>query len=881
MPQRFIIIDGSSLVHRAFHALPMLRTAGGLYTNAVYGFTTMLVKLLTEYKPDLVAVAFDKSRVTFRTEAYQQYKGTRQATPGELSEQFPLIRELLAAFGIATLEEQGYEADDIIGTLSAKAAEQGCEVLIVTGDRDALQLIGPETKVLLTRKGISEMEILDEQALLAKYGLTPRQIIDMKGLMGDTSDNIPGVPGIGEKTAIKLLTEYGSLENVLASTDTVSGKKLQEKLREYAEQAVLSKQLATIVRDMNIEFAPEPFGITMNKPVLKELFVKFEFKTLLAKFDTLFPGSGESAIAEQQPVSLVEFLPPSLLTGRTEADDFCAEAKKTGQISCYPLADGHSPLARLLGMAVTYDQTTAYFPADAEGWDAVFDLLTDSALAVAVYDSKKLYNICRARGIELKAQVFDVLIAAYLLDPTAAAYPVDVLAGKYLGQALTLPAGDKLLTRKPEFAGWASGLIGQLQSELSTELAKAGLDKLFSEVELPLVETLSAMEVAGIRVDREYLKEMAVTIAAKIEQLIQEIYLLAGEEFNVNSTKQLGVILFEKLKLPIIKKTKTGYSTDAEVLEKLVGQHPLIDKLLEYRMLTKLKSTYLDGLEVLIHPETGRIHTSFNQMVTATGRLSSSEPNLQNIPIRTEMGRKIRELFVPGEGYQYIMSADYSQIELRVLAHMAGDASLLEAFRHNQDIHTRTAAEVFGTAMSEVTPEMRARAKAVNFGIVYGISDYGLSRDIGVSRKEAGQYIDSYFAKYQGVKRYIDEIVACAHRDGFVTTLFGRRRHLPDINSSNFNQRSFAERTAMNTPIQGAAADIIKIAMIKVYDALKSQGLKSRLLLQVHDELVLEVTEDELSQVGSLIKEAMEQAVELSVPLLAEVKFGRNWAEAK
>ncbi|SDF78657.1 DNA polymerase I [Sporomusa acidovorans] len=880
MSQKFVIIDGSSLVHRAFHALPMLRTADGLYTNAVYGFTTMLVKLLTEYKPDLVAVAFDKSRITFRTEAYQQYKGNRQATPGELSEQFPLVRELLQAFGITTLEEQGYEADDIIGTLSEKAAKTGYEVFIVTGDRDALQLIGPVTKVLLTRKGISEMEVIDVPALKEKYGLTPVQMIDMKGLMGDTSDNIPGVPGIGEKTALKLLAEFGSLENVLENTDKISGKKLQENIRQYTEQAILSKSLATIVRDMNIDFTPEIYGITPEKSKVRELFVKFEFKSLITRVDALFPENGEQETRSEN-ITVIECFPPVIPANRSEVTAIYEEAKRLGKISCYPLASGHSPLAELVGLAITCADKTYFIAADSEGWDGIFDLLTDQHISLATYDAKKLYHICHTRGAVLQARIFDILIAAYLLEPTAATYPLDFLAKKYLGETRLLPTDDKHMKEKPEFACWASKVVGQLQAVIVSELADAGLDKLFEQIELPLVETLAAMEVTGIQVDRKCLKEMAVRIAAKIDQLIHEIYLLAGENFNVNSTKQLGVILFEKLKLPIIKKTKTGYSTDAEVLEKLAGQHPLIDKLLEYRMLTKLKSTYLDGLEVLIHPQTGRIHTSFNQMVTATGRLSSSEPNLQNIPVRSEMGRKIRELFVPGEGYQYLMSADYSQIELRILAHMAGDASLLEAFRHNQDIHTRTASEVFGVAMSAVTPELRSRAKAVNFGIVYGISDYGLSRDIGVSRKEAAHYIDSYFAKYQGVRRYIDDVVAGAHRDGYVTTLFGRRRQLPDINSSNFNQRSFAERTAMNTPIQGAAADIIKIAMNRVYSELTSKGLKSRLLLQVHDELVLEVTAGELDQVAELVKQAMEQAVELTVPLLAEVKVGHNWAEAK
>ncbi|BBB93391.1 MAG TPA: DNA polymerase I [Methylomusa anaerophila] len=880
MSQKFIIIDGSSLVHRAFHALPMLRTATGIYTNAVYGFTTMLVKLLAEYRPDYLVVAFDKGRITFRNESYDRYKANRQATPPELAEQFPLVRELCQAFGIATMEEAGYEADDIIGTLAAKAEDEGLDVFIVTGDRDALQLIQPNIKVLLTKKGISDLDVFDTAALKDKYGLSPEQLIDLKGLMGDKSDNIPGVPGIGEKTACKLLNEFGSLEKILENIDNVAGKRVQEALRCNVDQAILSKKLATIVRDMPLEFTVGNYKITPDSKMLRDLFLKFEFKSLLAKIDTILPGAAGADRRNADPVAeeVCELPQVERVNNSETAKEIIALAKKAGYLACYALTTGHLPSTKLEGLSVTILNKTVYFSARCDGWENLTGLLADNSILKYTHDAKKLLNACYANGFDIRGIAFDSVLAAYLLDPTAATYPLAELAEKYMVSQCRYNISRE---ETPEYAGWASKIIDHFKSALESKLSQTGLLKLYLDIELPLVEVLSSMELSGIKVDRGYLMRMAEEINIKIENLLGEIYRLAEAEFNVNSTKQLGVILFEKIKLPVIKKTKTGYSTDAEVLEKLAGQHPLVDKLLEYRTLTKLKSTYLDGMLPLIDQQTGRIHTSFNQTVTATGRLSSSEPNLQNIPIRTEIGRKIRELFVPGEGYSYLMSADYSQIELRILAHMAGDDSLVEAFRNNQDIHTRTAAEVFGVNMSDVTPEMRARAKAVNFGIVYGISDYGLARDIGVSRKEAGFYIDSYFNRYRGVKNYIEALVANARQNGYVTTMFGRRRYLPDINSSNFNQRSFAERTAMNTPIQGTAADIIKIAMIKVYCALKEEGLRSRLLLQVHDELVIEVAEAELAKVQSIVKHAMEQAGKLIVPLVADIKIGKNWAQAK
>jgi DNA polymerase-1 len=874
MPGKFVIIDGSSLVHRAFYALPLLTTASGQYTNAVYGFTTMMVKLLAELKPDFMVVAFDKGKITFRNDAYAEYKAHRKPTPRELSEQFPLTKNVLAALGIRAIEEAGFEADDIIGTLAAKAGQAGHNVIVVTGDRDALQLIAPHTQVMLTKKGISEMDIYDSQAFQAKYSVLPQQQIDIKGLMGDASDNIPGVPGVGEKTAIKLIAEFGCIENVLENIDSISGKKLQENLRNNKEIALLSKKLATIDCDMPIEFVTEDFKFQPDIVKIKELFAAFEFRTLLAKVESIFPGNVQQNVVE------VETLPTvNIVSDSGELSNLINMVRQTGILEFYPIITGILPDIHIDGVSVMVEGRVVYIPADLNDWQEMLALFADKSVMKVTHDAKKMYNICAKMGTSLGGLIFDTVLAAYLLDPTASEYSLAVLNQKYLGKTSSIQWSK--MFHEPVFAVWASEVIHEIYPLLKQGLIDQDLISLFNDVELPLVEVLSVVENYGIKVDREYLQVMSAEIGAKIELLLATIHQCAGESFNVNSPKQLGVILFEKLNLPVIKKTKTGYSTDAEVLEKLAGQHAIIDTILEYRMLTKLKSTYLDGMLGLISSETGRIHTTFNQMVTATGRLSSSEPNLQNIPIRTEIGKKIRELFIPGEGYDYLMSADYSQIELRVLADMSGDANLIEAFAQEQDVHTRTAAEVFEVPMVEVTPELRSRAKAVNFGIVYGISDYGLSRDTGVSRKEASKYIENYFTKYYGVKSFMDRMVSEAHQKGYVTTLLGRRRYLPDINSKNFNLRSFAERTAMNTPIQGTAADIIKKAMVDVYNALSRAKLQSRILLQVHDELVLEVLANEVEQVGKIVKDAMEQSVILKVPLVVDVNIGKNWANAK
>lgn len=874
MSPKFIIIDGSSLVHRAFYALPLLTTASGQYTNAVYGFATMLVKLLDEYKPDAIVVAFDKSKITFRNEIYGQYKAHRKATPTELSEQFPLIHQLLDAFGITIIEQAGYEADDIIGTMTTKAIQASYEVMIVTGDRDALQLLQPSVKVMLTRKGISDMEVFDTEAFQIKYGVNSSQLIDLKGLMGDSSDNIPGVPGIGEKTAVKLIAEFGTVENLLENIDKVSGKKLQENLHNHADLALLSKKLASIIIDMPLVFNPEEYSFQPNYEGLQSIFTKFEFKSLLSRMDVIFPGQSHSAKLEDEVIADAR-----IINDKQSMIDIMTEIQDNSLFIFYSVLSGRTPDSAFVGIAfVTAENHSVYVPKESEAWCEVQKLLEDPAIRKVTHEIKNVYAALCQSGLNFSGPVFDTALAAYLIDPTANQYPLVKLKEKYLGlysNQVGKPIQDSA------YAAWAATIVQKLYPILENKLQELELINLYYEIELPLVKVLVSMENAGIKVDVEHLRAMSADIAIKIEALLGEIYQLAEEEFNVNSTKQLGNILFDKLKLPIIKKTKTGYSTDAEVLEKLSGDHPIIDRLLEYRVLTKLKSTYLDGMEGLVNENTKRIHTTFNQLVTATGRLSSSDPNLQNIPIRTEVGRRIRELFVPGDEYKYLMSADYSQIELRVLAHMSRDENFVDAFTANQDIHTRTAAEVFGVSMNEVTSEMRSKAKAVNFGIVYGISDYGLSRDLGVTRKEASQYIESYFKTCSGVKEFIDQIVKEAHIKGYVTTLFGRRRYLPDINSSNFNQRSFAERTAMNTPIQGTAADIIKKAMIDVYNQLRDNHLQSRILLQVHDELVLEVIDGEVAKVAEIVQQAMERAVQLSVPLTADVKIGVNWAQAK
>ncbi|WP_037368344.1 DNA polymerase I [Selenomonas ruminantium] len=868
MSQRFVILDGSSLMYRAFYALPPLTDSQGRPTNAIFGFSNMLTKLLGELQPDKLVIAFDKGRTTFRTERYAEYKGTRDKTPEELLAQIPLLHEFAAAFGISFIEKERYEADDIIGTLAVKAAGAGHEVMVVTGDRDALQLVRPNLKVLLTKKGISELKEYDEAAFQEEYGFEPIKLIDLKGLMGDTSDNIPGVPGVGPKTASKLLLEYGSLEEVLNNIENISGKKLKERLTENKEQAILSKELATIelnVPEMELEW--ESYGITPDHERMKSFCDGYELKAVWKNFVKIY-GEGEAEL-------VLDFSAPALDVDLSYAvwdkETAAKELAAAESVAVCGLFSGKAPFVKLTGAAVClWPAKKLGYIAEAEGLAVLQEVMAEKP---AVVKGLKAYY---QAGVKPADSFFDIELAAYLLSPEANKYELDRLVQEYL-PALRKP--ENLSGAEAEFV-WEAYALASLQPVLAAKLKELQMDKLYEEIELPLVEVLAAMEQNGIYINREELMKKSEELEARLQSLQQDIYVLAGTEFNINSPKQLGEVLFERLELPPVKKTKTGYSTNAEVLESLRDKHPVVEQVLHYRTLSKLKSTYIDGLQELIGAE-GRIYTSFNQTVTATGRLSSSDPNLQNIPVRTEEGKTIRALFEPGAGYDCLLSADYSQIELRILAHVSQDELFMDAFRQNQDIHARTASEVFGTPLEQVTGEQRRHAKAVNFGIVYGISDFGLAKDLHIARKDAKSYIDNYFARYTGVKKFIDDTVEKAHKDGFVTTIFNRRRDLPAINSRNFMQRSLAERMAMNTPIQGAAADIIKLAMIAVYHKLQAAGVKSRVLVQVHDELVLEVVNSEREQVEAILKETMENVVKLSVPLLIDMHAGKNWAEAK
>lgn len=869
--KRFLVLDGSSLIFRAFYALPPdLSDSHGQPTGAIFGFSNMLTKLIAEQQPDLMALAFDKSRHTFRTERYADYKGTRDKTPEELLSQFPLLREFAANMGIPFLEKDNYEADDIIGTLATQAAAEGYDVRVVTGDRDALQLVRPNLRVLLTKKGISELKDYDTAAFEEEYGFEPLKLIDLKGLMGDTSDNIPGIPGVGPKTASKLLLAYGSVENVLAHVEDVSGKKLKERLMEYADQARLSKELATIELHVpEIEFVEADYRIQPDMEKMQTFCDAHELRAVWRNFERLY-GPAELALDLGD-------------TGDAAAQDLSYDlwdeaaikaAAKAPYLAVSGIFSGLAPFASLEGLAVVAGpdaEKAGFVPKDSAAFPALLSLL-ESEKQVAVFGLKR-YDQAGVRG---QNDFFDIELAAYLSEPERSKYALPELSQKYLQEM----APESFADERSQ-AVWEAKTISRLYPLLGAKLEEEELTHLMKTVELPLVEVLAAMEQNGVYVNRAHLAEKTEEVADRLQTIEQSIYEMAGHTFNLNSPKQLGTVLFEELDLPVRKKTKTGYSTNAEVLESLRLEHPIVEQILAYRLWSKLKSTYLDGITGLIRTDTGRVHTSFNQTVTATGRLSSSDPNLQNIPVRTEEGRMIRALFEPGEGYDYLLSADYSQIELRLLAHMSGDENFIDAFKRGQDIHARTAAEVFGIPLEEVTPELRRHAKAVNFGIVYGISDFGLARNLHISRKEAGDYISRYFERYPGVRAFMDKVVAEAHETGYVTTMFGRRRELPAIKSRNFNQRMLAERMAMNTPIQGTAADVIKLAMIAAYHKLKEAGVKSRILLQVHDELVLEVVESELDVVQAILRESMEHVVALSVPLIIDIHWGRNWAEAK
>ncbi|MFF5994347.1 DNA polymerase I [Lysinibacillus sp. KU-BSD001] len=872
--EKVLLLDGNSLAYRAFFALPLLTNDQGIHTNATYGFTMMLQKIVEEEQPTKMLVAFDAGKTTFRHESYGEYKGGRQKTPPELSEQFPYIRKLIDAYNIKRYELPMYEADDIIGTLAKQATGEEMEVVIVSGDKDLTQLANDHVTVYVTRKGITDIEKYTPAHIEEKYGLAPHQIIDMKGLMGDASDNIPGVPGVGEKTAIKLLKEYGSVESLYVAIDTMKASKMKEKLVANEEQAHLSKKLATIYTEAPVEISlgelnyPGP-----NEEELLTVWKELGFKSLIEKSDF----QGEQAEQAEITVEIVNDVTATMLANRMAIH--------------VELENEHYHGCKVFGISLTDGQHTLYVPIyDTITNEALIAWLKDETKEKYMADSKATQAILQRMGIELRGVTFDLLLASYIVNPAISGDDVQALA-KEFGytnvQSNEAVYGKGAKWTRPEEQVLAEHVarkalaIWHLQPTLEEKLKENEQFALYKNLELPLASILGKMESRGITVRVDTLQQMGEDLAEKLDEIEAKIYELAGETFNINSPKQLGVILFDKLGLPVIKKTKTGYSTAADVLEKLKAEHDVVKYILDYRQLAKLQSTYIEGLMKVVGDDE-KVHTRFQQALTATGRLSSTDPNLQNIPIRLEEGRKIRQAFVPSKPGWVLFAADYSQIELRVLAHMCEDPTLVEAFREGMDIHTRTAMDVFGVEKpEEVTSNMRRAAKAVNFGIIYGISDYGLSQNLDITRKEAATFIENYLASFPGVKGYMDSIVSEAKKNGYVTTILNRRRYLPEINSSNFNLRSFAERTAMNTPIQGSAADIIKKAMIDMDARLQVEGLQAKLLLQVHDELIFEVLQEEIEILERIVPEVMENAIELKVPLKVDFSYGPTWYDAK
>lgn len=875
---KFMVIDGNSILNRAFYGVRLLTNHDGLPTNAIYGFLSTLFRLQDEYTPDRTIVCFDVKEKTFRHQKFDSYKATRKGMPDELAAQLPVMKEVLDALGIIRCEKGGYEADDLIGTISRKAEEQGDDCLIVTGDRDSLQLVSAHTTVHLvsTKGGQDTSRDITPETFREEYGFDPIRLIDLKALMGDSSDNISGVPGVGEKTAMNLLHTFGSLDEVYRHLDAPEIKKgLRDKLTNGEQAARDSYWLATIERDapLPIDMQALP-DVQMDRDALYDLLTRLEFKSFLTRLGLSKIEVPTPTAAERKRVELTD-----LESARKQLDALT-------ELSDVPLfaAPGLRAFALLVQDMVYLLSSDSFSVAD---WDTVTARLFAGDIKLVMHDAKPTYVELLEAGLAAQGVLFDTSIAAYLLDPTASAYDLERVALSYLNREL--PKVD--LTAEDAFSplgGRDSALatmtanveaVADIYAEASARLEEQGMHKLFFEMEMPLMTVLAEMQQAGCKADADQLCAFGEQLDTRIAALTEQIYAAAGHEFNIQSSKQLGVVLFEELGLPYKKKTKTGYSTSAEVLESLAGYHPMIADVLEYRQLTKLKSTYVDGLLKVIAPD-GRIHSHFQQTVTATGRLSSVDPNLQNIPVRTELGRELRRMFVAEQG-RVLVDADYSQIELRVLAHVADDDAMIEAFRGGQDIHATTASKVYGVPVEEVTPQMRSSCKAVNFGIVYGISDFSLAQDIGVTRKEAAAFIQSYLDTYPGVHHYMESIKQSARETGYVETLFGRRRALPELNSKNFNLRSFGERAAMNTPIQGTAADIIKIAMLRVRDRLKAEGFEARLILQVHDELILEAPEHEAERAAALLREEMEHAAELRVPLVAEAKIGHSWYETK
>lgn len=865
--KKLLILDSNSILNRAFYGVRYLSAKDGTPTNAIYGFLNILLKLIKEQEPDYICAAFDVKAPTFRHKQYEGYKAQRKPMPEGLAAQMPLAKDVLRAMGVTILEKEGYEADDIIGTVARLCEESEISCFIATGDKDDLQLASDKTKVILTvtKSGYNETIIYDDKAVKEKYHVTPTELIDVKALMGDPSDNIPGVKGVGEKTAMSLIEKHHSIEYIYENIDDIGLKgTMLQKMKDGREMAFMSKELATINRNTPIEFNAEKcvFDGFENNGELYEILKRLELNSIIKKLDL----SGVDNVKENEDIF----------------KDFSYQVGDKNMISGDKVTvvldfDGDNISSAAVGAgnnAVVLNEQ-----------DDIKELLEDDSIAKVMFDVKEAIVKLNCR-IDIKNIADDTAIAAYLVDPAKNEYTIEKLASEYFGTVIEKPEVkqlsllDDVETDRSEYLAKCAVALGVLNERIGDKIKENGQEKLYQEVELPLVTVLAHLEINGFLVDDHQLKEFADKLGEKIDALTNEIYMLAGEEFNINSPKQLGVILFEKLELKPVKKTKTGYATNADVLEKLRDKHPIVNFIMEYRQLAKLKSTYCDGLRAVVNPNTHRIHSVFTQTVTVTGRLSSTEPNLQNIPTRTELGREIRKMFVAKEGY-VLVDADYSQIELRVLAHIANDETMINAFRNNEDIHAVTASQVLGIPLEDVTKEQRSSAKAVNFGIVYGIGEFSLAQDLHISVKEAKAYIESYLEKYHGVRNYMESIKEQAKKDGYVKTMLNRIRYIPELKSPNYNIRQFGERVALNTPIQGTAADIIKLAMVRVDNRLINEGLKSKLILQVHDELIVEAHKDEVDKVKQILSEEMQSAMELNVPLKVDMSTGHSWYDAK
>ena len=877
--KKFILIDGQGLIYRSFYALPKLTTSNGRIINAIYGFTMMLAKLLEQEKPDYIMIALDMPAPTFRHIKYKEYKANRKKMPKELIEQIPLIKQVIRNYNISICEKEGYEADDIIGTVAKDAESKHLDTLIITGDRDAYQLISSNTRVMMTIKGITETKLINVEDIKDKYGIAPEKIIDFLALKGDASDNIPGAPGIGEKTAILLIKEFGSVNSILADPDQISKKSLRDKIKNNKELITMSKELATINRDVPLKIDFNLLKIKIpNYDELWNIFNELEFGNLLKKINP-FISREKNKIKYR------------IIDNKNKLNELINVYRKENHFSYYLLKSSEKMMvSNILGLAVSFEndenyyiplypisliETNNYLPSETV-FDQLAPFFENKNVVKIGYNTKNDYLLLTKHKIKMKGNNHDIMISAYLLNPSKNNYALEDISWEYL--KCSKKDDKEGQVKEIENACENARNIYKLKKILEEKLTEKKMLSLFEEIEMPLVKILGNMEIRGFKLDTNVLGQMAEKFNARLKELKQVIYHLADTEFNINSPKQLSVVLFEKLKLPVIKKTKTGYSTNVDVLNTLAPKHEIIANVLEYRELEKLKNTYIDKLPLLVNGKTNRIHTSFNQTITATGRLSSSEPNLQNIPIRTEIGREIRKAFIAEKEFT-LLSADYSQIELRILAHLSGDKRLIKAFEKNEDIHSNTASAVFGIEQNLVSNKMRRMAKIINFGIIYGMSGYGLARNLGIDRIEAERFIMQYFAMYYGVKEYIESKKEEARKNGYVLTLLNRRRYVPEINSKNKNIREFNERVAVNAPIQGTAADLIKVAMISIEQEFKKKQFKSRMLLQIHDELIFEIDKKELSETQPIIKDFMENSLKLSVPLMVNLKTGNNWAE--